>query len=202
MRLDRVEATGSFFLVLAWLNYLDEQGIVPLAMLACALHEGCHYFAIRSFGRNVRLIRLTAVGAEMVITHPLGYLQEGVAALAGPGGNLLLALIFCQVPGGAVFSGVNLALGCFNLMPIGRLDGGRAVRCTLSLFATPRLVENVCFCLDAVFTAVVLVCGLLLVKAGGNLSLLLVSLWLLAGVFSRKKGGNKSACHAGRKRVK
>ena len=37
MRLGRVEVTGGFLLLTAWLNYLDRQGVVPLALLACAL---------------------------------------------------------------------------------------------------------------------------------------------------------------------
>ena len=85
MRLGRVEATGGFFLLLAWLNYLDTQGLVPMAMAACALHELGHFLTLRRLGGRVRLIRLTAAGAEMVLSRPLGYWQEGLTALAGPG---------------------------------------------------------------------------------------------------------------------
>src|SRR5699024_11449847 len=105
MGLGRVEASGGFFLLLAWMNYLDRQCLVPMALLACLLHELGHYVAITWLGGGVKLIRLTAVGAEMVLDRPLGYWQEGVAALAGPGGNLALALLFCALPGGAVFAG-------------------------------------------------------------------------------------------------
>ena len=37
MRLGRVEVTGGFLLLTAWLNYLDRQGVVPLALLALSL---------------------------------------------------------------------------------------------------------------------------------------------------------------------
>ena len=37
LRPGRVEVTGGFLLLAAWLNYLDRQGIVPLALLSCAL---------------------------------------------------------------------------------------------------------------------------------------------------------------------
>ena len=123
----RVEATGDFLLLMAWLNYLDRQGIVPMAMAACLLHELGHWAVIRLLGGQISLVRLTAVGAEMVLRCPMGYWQEGVSALAGPGVNLLLALIFCAWPGGAVFAGLNLVLACFNMLPAGRLDGGRAL---------------------------------------------------------------------------
>lgn len=126
MRLGRIEATGGFFLLAAWLNYLDRQHLVPLAAAACLLHELGHYAAIRLLGGDIKLIRLTAVGAEMVLSGPLDYWREGAAALSGPLVNLLLASFFCRVEGGALFAGLNLALGCFNLLPVGRLDGGRA----------------------------------------------------------------------------
>ena len=54
MRLGRVEVTGGFLLLTAWLNYLDRQGVVPLALLACALHELGHWAALRALGARVR----------------------------------------------------------------------------------------------------------------------------------------------------
>ena len=50
MRLGRVEVTGGFLLLTAWLNYLDRQGVVPLALLACALHELGHWAASGRWG--------------------------------------------------------------------------------------------------------------------------------------------------------
>jgi len=83
MRLGRVEATGGFFLMLAWLNYLDRSFIVPMAAAACVAHELGHFFMIQLLKGEVKRIRLTAVGAEMVLGQPLGYWQEGMCALAG-----------------------------------------------------------------------------------------------------------------------
>lgn len=105
IRLGRVEITGGFLLLAAWLNYLDRSFLVPEAMLACALHELGHYLAIRLLGGDVKIIRLTAIGAEMVLDRPLGYWQEGLSALAGPGVNLLLALLACGWEDGLVFAG-------------------------------------------------------------------------------------------------
>ena len=73
MRLGRVEVTGGFLLLTAWLNYLDRQGVVPLALLACALHELGHWAALRALGARVRRVRLTAVGAEMEVDRTLSY---------------------------------------------------------------------------------------------------------------------------------
>ena len=201
MKVGKLEATGSFFLVWAWLNYVDGQGIVPWAMLACVLHEVGHYSAIRFLGGDIRLIRLTAVGGEMGLARPLGYCQEGIAALAGPGVNLLLAAFLSQLGWGYTFAGINLMLGCFNLMPISRLDGGRALFCTLALLLGPSWAELILKWLSAAATALILVLGMLVIGLGGNLTLLLVAVWLVAVFFSGKKKGNR-ACHMSWKRLK
>lgn len=199
----RVEATGDFLLLMAWLNYLDRQGIVPMAMAACLLHELGHWAVIRLLGGQISLVRLTAVGAEMVLRCPMGYWQEDVSALAGPGVNLLLALIFCAWPGGAVFAGLNLVLACFNMLPAGRLDGGRALYCTLALLAGPEWAGRIGRCLDGIWAAVLLVCGALLARFGGNITLLLVSLWLLTAALPEKywDQNRNRTCHRRRKKV-
>ncbi len=201
MRMGKVEATASFFLLTAWLNYLDRQAIVPLAMLACALHELGHYLAIRWMGGTIKLIRLTAIGAEMVLSRPLNYWQEGLAALAGPGINLLLALIFSSWEWSRLFAGLNLVLGCFNMMPIGRLDGGRTMYCTLALLLGPDLAQRAAAWMDLCFTSLILAAGLLLFGVGGNVTLLLVAVWMAATLVPGKKKGNRS-CQVGRKQVK
>ena len=74
----RVEVTGGFLLLVAWLNYLDRSFVVPLALAACGVHELGHIFVIRRMGGAIRGIRLTAVGAELILSRPLGYWQEGL----------------------------------------------------------------------------------------------------------------------------
>ncbi len=204
MRFGRVEVTGGFFLLVAWLNYLDHQLIIPMALAACALHELGHYLAIRTLGGDIQLIRLTAVGAEMVVKCTLGYWQEGLSALAGPGVNLILALIFCNFRWGTTFAGLNLILACFNLIPIGRLDGGRALHCILALLVGSDWSFQVSRWLDVVCTALLFGCGLLFVGAGGNLTLLLVSIWLFGVVYKENYSNinRNRACHLKKKQLK
>lgn len=204
MRWGKIEVTGGFFLLVAWLNYIDRQSVVPLAIVACMLHELGHYAVIRLMGGDIKLIRLTAIGAEMVVERPLSYWQEGLAALAGPGANLMLALVFCTQRWGLTFAGLNLVLACFNLLPIGRMDGGRALYCTLALLTSPACAARVGEWLDTIFTAVLVISGLILARAGGTITLLLVALWL-AGlclkIDSLERLRNR-ACHRRIKRVK
>ena len=196
-----MEATGGFFLLLAWLNYLDRDQIVPLALAACLFHELGHYLAIRLAKSDIKLIRLTAVGAEMVLSRPLSYGGELLAALAGPLVNLTLAALLCRWQWGGLFAGLNLVLGCFNLLPVGRLDGGRAVGCLISLLAGPAAARRVRGALDGLFGSVLLAAGLWLAGRGRNVTLLLVALWLEVNFLSENYVDFRS-CHSGRKRVK
>ena len=203
MGLGRVEVTGGFLLLLAWLNYLDRAFLVPMALAACAAHELGHIVVIRLLGGRVRAVRLTAVGAELVLTRPLGYWQEGLSALAGPGTNLILALVCCGVQSGLTFAGFNLTLAVFNLLPVGRLDGGRALYCTLALLAGPNLADRAGGWLDGLCTAGALAAGLLLALFQQNITLLLVALWLQA-LFLRQNISSISrnkACQRSRKKV-
>lgn len=201
MRLGRVEVTGGFLLLLAWLNYMDRSFLVPMALTACGAHELGHIAAIWLLGGAIKEIHLTAIGAELVLARPLAYWQEGLSALAGPGVNLLLALVCCRFT--LTFAGVNLALALFNLLPVGRLDGGRAVCCTLALLTGPGTADRVGRWLDCLCTAAVMVAGLLLALRDGNITLLLAAFWLLA-VFLRQNiyrfPGNKT-CQRGGKKV-
>lgn len=181
IRLGRIEMSGGFLLLLAWLNYLDRDFLLPMALAACGAHELGHLAAIRLFGGDVRRVRFTVVGAELELDRALGYWQEGISALAGPGVNLLLALICCGSGRWMAFTGLNLALALFNLLPVGRLDGGRALSCTLALLAGRDWSDRLCGWLDRGCTAAVLGLGLFTAGFGGNITLLAVAFWLLAG---------------------
>ena len=180
MRVGKVEFTAGFLLLAAWLFYLDDRFVVPLALCAGALHEAGHYAAIRRMGGDIRCIRLTAVGAEMELSGGLSYLQEGIAALAGPGVSLLTAVLFSFWEGGRLFSGLNLVFGCFNLLPLGRLDGGRALRCTLALCAGPDAADRVGNILNGLFPTLFLAVGIRLLQTEGNGTFLLMAVWLTA----------------------
>ena len=202
IRLGRVEITGGCLLLLAWLNYLDRDLLLPMALASCGAHELGHLAAVRLLGGDVKQLRLTAVGAELVLDRTLGYWQEGVSALAGPGVNLLLALTCCGLEKGAAFAGLNLVLALFNLLPAGRLDGGRALHCTLALLAGPEAARRAGLWLDGLCTAGALALGLPLAAAERNITMLLVSVWLLV-IFLRQNIHflRNKACQRGGKKV-
>ena len=92
-------------------------------LLSFLLHEAGHIVACLLLG-----VRVTRVGVEWkgpYIAHECGTdAQYLLIALAGPGANLLLAVLFWSQPlSGATFGSINLIVGLTNLLPIRDSDG-------------------------------------------------------------------------------
>ncbi len=196
MRLGRVEVTGGFVLLWALLYYLDDTGILPWAALACALHEGGHWLAIRALGGDVRQISLTACGAAMELSArpPLSPGRLFWAALAGPAANLLAALLggalASQLGGGCyLFVGLNLGLAGFNLLPAGSLDGGRALESLLAALGREDWGRRAAQLGGDVAAALLLGAGgVLLWQSGGrSFTLLIAGVWMAAAA-RRERG--------------
>ena len=185
----RVEASPGFLLLTAWLNYLDGDGVFLWVLAGCLCHEFGHLLALRLLRVSVSRVRLTAVGAEICIAGELSYPKELLAALAGPGVNLLLAVCLSRVPGGVLPAGINLVLGVFNLVPVGRLDGGRVLACVLGMTVGPEMGERVLTVVSWVCAVGLCVVGCCLLRFGGNGTLLLVSVWMavsMAGIGGKR----------------
>lgn len=180
LRWGRVEVTGGFLLLLAWLNFCDTQGLLPLGVCAAVAHELGHWLAIRLCGGRVSRLQLSAVGAQMQVVGVLSYPAELCCALAGPAVNLLLGYAAAQV-GWLVFAGMNLAQGLFNLLPIGVLDGGRILRCVWSMAGEPDGALRVQLWLDRGLAAVALLVGGTVIKQGGGMTLCVIGGWILSG---------------------
>lgn len=164
--------------MMAWLNYCDTQRLLPAAICAAAAHELGHWMAIRAMGGRASKLRLTAVGAELQVVGALSYQGELICALAGPLTNLLLAFVSANV-GWMVFAGLNLALGLFNLLPLGVLDGGRALFSVLAMLFGLQTGYRVQKAADRFFTCALLLCGCVVFGTGGSITLLVVAVWLV-----------------------
>lgn len=191
LRGGKINVSPAFLLLAAWLLYHDRQGIVFPALLACCLHEAGHVLAIRLVSGNIKQFNITVVGAELVLLHPLSYGRELLSAAAGPGMDLLLAaLIRGHWP---LFTGLNLALAIFNLLPLRRLDGGRMLRCCLSMALGPEGADRAAQLLNRGLAGLLLLLGLWAALRGGNPTLLLTALWLCAADLGdlRRKWGKR-----------
>ena len=130
--------------VFVWLSSPEVLGAVLLAALC---HELGHYAALRRRGGWVRAVRISALGAEMQVAGRMSYGGELLAAAAGPAVNLLLAAAL-GLPGRwweplYLLAGAQAVLGCFNLLPILPLDGGRMLWLALCWGTDPFLADRV-----------------------------------------------------------
>lgn len=175
----RITCSNGFWLVLAILLYLDGQNLVFLTALACVLHEMGHWITLRFCGGRMSMVRLTAIGVEMKLDpdYPISYPQEIASILAGPAVNLLLAWISAK-NNRYSFAGLNLSLGLLNLFPVLPLDGGRALACALSI-RWPQAADMILEILSITITGALFGLGLAAWRRGENLTLLLVSVWML-----------------------
>lgn len=154
---------ASFFILLAfhgWDGWRAERlaGVVEnvgliLAFFVCVvLHELGHSLTARRFGVRVPRILLTPIGGiaefDRIPTRPK---EELLITVNGPLVNFVIALVLILVAGlppGLPFHPVfadsargftqlllywNILMGCFNLLPIFPMDGGRILRALLAL---------------------------------------------------------------------
>ena len=212
LRWGRVEVSGGFLLLAALLWYLDEDGTLLLAGVACVLHEVAHCAAIWGLGGRISRLRLSVTGAELTLsgTRPLGHTAQFLAAVSGPVANLAAALLAARLAerGGGealwVFAGLNLGLAGFNLLPMSQLDGGRALHSLAGIFLPETAADALAAVLSWTACAVILVLGgLLFWQNRANFTMLLTALWL-AYANSRSLGGlgmaNRRRRRVGRKR--
>lgn len=133
----RINAITFFWLALLLL-------VLPLrwvaaAGLAALFHELCHMIAVRACGGRVNVVAVGESGAVME-TADLTNWQELLCAMAGPLGGLLLLFFLRWFPEVAVCAAFQSA---FNLLPIYPLDGGRCLRCVVSM-VRPTGADTVC----------------------------------------------------------
>ncbi len=149
---------SSFFLLLAyyaWAGWHDAGvagaiGSVAmiLAFFVCVvLHELGHSFTAQRFGINVSRILLMPIGGMAQFDSiPRRPRSELLITLAGPAVNFVIAAVLAVFVGlpkgwpwsadypstlagfGQILLHWNLLMGCFNLIPVFPMDGGRILR--------------------------------------------------------------------------
>lgn len=185
----RLQITGGFAVLLSLLFWLDEGlGLLLPALAAAALHELGHVAAILLMGGTVKGIRLTAVGAEMELDGRVrfSYGKDVLAALAGPLASFLSAWaaagLKLWIP-----AAMCAGQGAFNLLPVGPLDGGRALYASLAARWDEGKAVRVVSFFSAVVVGALLGGGLVLLRRFGNPTLMITAVWLLTGIFRRKE---------------
>ena len=169
--------SGGFWLLIAWFALANGWNLLGILFSAATLHELGHCAVLYYLEVPIRRFDLGACGAvlEPEQTVSLSYGEELAVILAGPAVNFLCSLLsaLLHLP---VFSGANLLLCLFNLLPLRPLDGGRALELLVSWLFGPAAGEQIaCLSGIAVGTLFALFLSYIVVQSHG-------SLWLLPSV--------------------
>lgn len=195
-----IRISPGFFLLTAWFALDNGWRLLAVVLGAAVIHEAGHCLALRMLRAPVTGLEIGIFGAELTAEQGrLSYPGELAAVLAGPGANLLCAVVLTLLGGErwAVPTGANLVLGAFNLLPVRPLDGGRALYLLAAWLFGPAAGERAArwagaaagLCLAAAL-------GWVMARTGGSLWLLPAAAGLLAAA-GRELGIGETGRRAG-----
>ena len=125
--MSRIQVRDGFLVLMAALWCADESGVLPIFLLAAAVHVCGHLFVIRLSGGTVHALCLTACGAVLRCSLPPSPFSRAAICLAGPAASFALTALANPL-GAYRLAGASALLGLFNLLPVPPLDGGMALR--------------------------------------------------------------------------
>lgn len=178
----RVEVRDGFLVLLAALWCADRTNVLPLVLLAAAVHEGGHLLVLHLSGGRLHRLTLTCCGAVLHCALPKGRFARAAVCLAGPAASFALTAL-AQACGWYRLAGASVLLGAFNLLPLPPLDGGMVLE---HLCADGAATVRAALALLSVVG--LLCCGMWLLRAGGGCWLLLIG--MLIGLKSAKNLAN------------
>jgi stage IV sporulation protein FB len=192
MKRFRVNISVYFAVIIACIVVLDSTGLAVLALLCAVLHEAGHFVAIRLCRAPVEEVSFKVFGVGIKLAHDtkISYRQEFYIALAGCTSNMIFAIIALLFYKAGVWANrmqalyfMNLCLCAFNLLPIGPLDGGRALEAALCARLHYTAAHHIVSAVSAVFVVPLTFLGVyLLAQTGYNFSLLLAAAYLAASL--------------------
>lgn len=177
-----------FLVLITCLLALDSTGLTALALFCAAIHEMGHLLVLFIFRIHIKEIAFHLFGVDIHADEKdrLSYEQEVLLALAGIIANLLLCMVMAIFwrtgiwigPAQAVFS-MSLVLAMFNVLPVGSLDGGRALEALICAHATPQTAERILYICSVLVLLPVGSYGFGLLIHAHNVTLLAAAVYLM-----------------------
>ena len=130
-----IEIENLFIIVLISFFFSDKIKLFLTSYFVCYLfiifHELSHIIFASIFGKKIRKLKLSIAGVCVVFNNndELKIIKKIIIYLAGPLGNIILALLFRNID--FVFE-INIFLAILNLMPVYPLDGYNILNCILT----------------------------------------------------------------------
>lgn len=165
-----------------------------ISFFSAFFHELGHLFIIKKLGGKINNIEFGAFGGRITLSgeNCLSLKGEAASAFAGPAVNLIFAAVFflCIIfTGNNAFllpAAINLGMGLFNLLPVSTLDGGRIFSALLHMRLSERSCDIILNTVSAICLLIILFVGFLLImRKGGNFSLLITCAYLVIFGFVR-----------------
>lgn len=122
----RIEVRDGFIVLLTALWCVDGTNVLPLFLLAAAIHEAGHVLTLYLSGGRMHRLVLTCCGAVLRCALPEGRCARAAVCLAGPAASFALTAAAGAL-GAWRLAGASALLGLFNLLPMPPLDGGMAL---------------------------------------------------------------------------
>ncbi|MCI8649092.1 MAG: hypothetical protein HFG20_03150 [Anaerotruncus sp.] len=174
----RFSISFGFFAVVAWYVLYGYSGGGLAVLTAVALHECGHLLMMWLAGVKIPAVEFCPFGIRLERQTLLPVAKETAVYLGGVLANAVC--LCCWVPwyGWDAFSQAHLGLLLFNLLPVGRLDGGQLLR--LALFRLdPVTAQQIQWLVGFLGLAPLFAAGFWMLWRG-NVSLLLTVVYLAA----------------------
>ncbi len=174
-----------------WLVVMNGVFVATSYFVAIVIHEFGHFFTAKKLGYKVSKFSLSPYGVELsYFDQNINYRDELCIALAGPLANfasmLLVIALWWLFPTIYFFTEsfvfISLLIALFNLLPAYPLDGGRAFVCMASNFVSSKTAKKITLLSNVFFAVFFFVTFVVCLFINFNPSLLLFSLFLVAGV--------------------
>lgn len=167
----------------------DRSSVAKNVILTTAIHELGHLTAMSFFNCVPKSISLQSFGIKIEKSSEisLGYLKETAIYFAGPAINLICAAVLYGIyvldknMSVSIYQAavIHVFTACFNMLPIGVLDGGNILRCFLRKYTSIGVSDNIATVISIIFLLPAAVAAVMLfMSSEHNYTLIITCIYL------------------------